>query len=278
MGFCFGVKRAINLVERAARQYGRLETLGPLVHNQRVVDRMAGLGVRAVDNLEEISGPRVVIASHGVGPQVVEEIRSRHLQVIDATCPWVCRAQKAARSLAESSFLVILLGDAEHPEVKGVLGWAGDRGIAVQDEKGLPDLDRLPRRLGIISQSTQSPARFAEFAQRVTDLALARSIELRIVNTICDATKKRQAAALDLAHRVGGMIVVGGRSSANTRRLAELCSGAGVEAHLVETAAEIEEAWLKGHHRLGVTAGASTPDEAIDEVVCRLEELAGQGV
>ena len=228
MGFCFGVKRAIRLVERAAREYGHLETLGPLVHNQMVVDRMAGQGVRAVDSLAEVSGPRVAIASHGVGPQVVEEIRKRRLKVIDATCPWVSRAQKAARRLSQDGFFVILLGDAEHPEVKGVLGWAGDLGIAVQNEGELPDLKRLPRRLGVISQSTQSPTRFAEFAGRVIDLGLGRAIELRIVNTICDATTKRQAAALDLAQRVDGMIVVGGHSSANTRRLAMLCSGAGV--------------------------------------------------
>ena len=278
MGFCFGVKRAIRLVERAAREYGHLETLGPLVHNQMVVDGMAGRGVRAVDSLEEISGPRVAIASHGVGPQVLEEIRKRHFQVIDATCPWVARAQKAAQRLTQAGFLVILLGDAEHPEVKGVLGWASDRGIAVQNEGELPDLKGLPRRLGVISQSTQSPERFAEFARKIVDLGLGRSIELRIVNTICDATPRRQAATLDLAQRVDAMVVVGGQSSANTCRLALLCSGSGVETRQVETADDIEETWLESHHRVGVTAGTSTPDEAIDGVVRRLEELAGRGV
>ncbi len=142
-------------------------------------------------------------------------------------------------------------------------------------EQAITEFDRLPRKLGIISQTTQSPDRFANFAKRLIDLGIAQVSELRLINTICDVTRKRQVAALKLAGTVDLMIVVGGHNSANTQRLAEICSTTGVETHRVEGVGEIEPGWLQGHHRIGVTAGASTPDEVINEVMLALEGLTG---
>lgn len=270
LGFCTGVRRAIDILERKAREVGPVETLGAVVHNQQVVEGLARCGIKAVESLDHLQGNILAISSHGVSPQVLEQIRDRGLQIVDTTCPFVRRAQVAARRLAQAGFLVIVFGEESHPEVQGVLGWAEGKGLATLEP---PRFDKMPRRIGIISQTTQSYAGFARFVASFIDISLATLSELRVVNTICDATRKRQQAALELASRVDLMVVVGGRNSANSRRLAEICAAAGVETYHIERAAEIDPAWLRNHRRVGVTAGASTPDQAIEEVIAKLKHL-----
>lgn len=273
LGFCFGVRRAIKLIESAAKQRQEIATLGPIVHNRLVVAKLAQMGVRVANELTQIRDGIVAIASHGVSPELLSQIQARQLGVIDTTCPTVRSAQKAAKKLAEAGFGVVIFGEASHPEVKGLLGWAGDKAVATLDGEEVADLN-LPRRLGILSQTTQTRSQFTEFTKRVITAVAPYAQELRILNTLCQETQKRQEAALELAERTELMIVVGGRNSANTQRLAEVCSPL-VETHLIETADEIEEGWISDRRRVGVTAGASTPDEAIDEVVARLESFAG---
>jgi 4-hydroxy-3-methylbut-2-enyl diphosphate reductase len=273
IGFCFGVKRAIDMLEKVARERGGVETLGAVVHNQQVLQRLAEINIRVARGIDDIQGDVVAVSSHGVSPQIEEEIRARHIDIVDTTCPFVHRLQNAARRLAESDFFVIIYGDADHTEVKGVLGWAAGKGLATLDENFITKLDPLPRRLGILSQTTQIPAHFTEFVKRLVDGAFTRDSELRIIDTICHDIRKRQAQALELANRVDLMLVIGGRNSANTNRLAELCSTA-TETHLVETAEEISPSWFQGKHHIGVTSGASTAEATIDEVLARLEALA----
>ncbi|MGB2884732.1 MAG: 4-hydroxy-3-methylbut-2-enyl diphosphate reductase [Dehalococcoidia bacterium] len=270
MGFCFGVRRAIELVEKAAGERGPLQTLGALVHNRQVVDRLELCGVSVAASLDELQGNIVAIASHGVGPEGMEQVRIRGFEVIDATCPFVRKAQVVAKRLGKAGFWVLVFGDAAHPEVRGVLGWAGENASASLE---VPRLDKLPRRLGILCQTTQNQERFAEFVAGVISHKSAKFTELRIFNTICDATSKHQVAALALAGRVDLMLVVGGQDSANTKRLARICADTGVPTYHIEAAAEVDPRWLRGHYRVGVTAGASTPDEVIDEVVRALEEV-----
>jgi 4-hydroxy-3-methylbut-2-enyl diphosphate reductase len=272
-GFCFGVRRAINLLEKVARERGGVETLGAVVHNQQVLQKLAEIGVRVVNNIEDIKGDIIVTSSHGVSPDLEDKIRARHNEVISTTCHDVRRAQAAAEKLAESDFFVIVYGDADHPEVKGILGWAKGQGLATTDEKLVAALDPLPRRLGILSQTTQVPAHFAEFVKKIIDLALTKNSEIRIIDTICHDLRERQAAALELAHRAELMLVVGGYSSANTNRIAELCSQV-TETHLIETADDIRPAWLKGKKHIGVTSGASTAEETVDGVMKRLKDMA----
>ncbi|MBE9500947.1 MAG: 4-hydroxy-3-methylbut-2-enyl diphosphate reductase [Dehalococcoidia bacterium] len=269
-GFCTGVRRAIDILERAARDLGPVETLGPVVHNQQVIERLAQSGIRVIESLDHVQGNILAVSSHGVSPQVLEEMRKRGLKVIDTTCPIVRRAQIAARRLADAGFWVIIFGEENHPEVQGALGWAGGKGFATMEVSAL---GRAPRRVGILSQTTQSFSAFAHFIAQFAQSRLNRLSELRIVNTICDATRRRQQSALELSKRVDLMLVIGGRSSANTRRLAEICSTAGVETYLVEEAEEIDPLWLQYCSRIGVTAGASTPEEAVEAVVARLEQL-----
>lgn len=270
MGFCCGVKRAINIIEKAAQKYGRLETLGPVVHNRQVVERLSQQGIQEIEHLEELHGPVVAIPAHGVGPQVLAELKARNFTIVDATCLMVRRVQRAAQKLAQAGFYVVVFGDPEHSEVIGVLGWTGEKGRAVLTPEEVAD---CPRRLGIISQTTQSPSRFADFVKGVVDTCLGLGSEIHVVNTVCQATLERQAACLELAQDVDLMLVVGSPTSANTRRLAEVCATAGVEIHLMEKAADLDGAWLVGRERVGVTAGASTPDEVVGEVVQRLEAL-----
>jgi 4-hydroxy-3-methylbut-2-enyl diphosphate reductase len=272
-GFCFGVRRAINLLEKVARERGGVETLGAVVHNQQVLDKLAEIGVNVVDNIEDIKGDVVVTSSHGVSPDLEESIKARNIDVVSTICRSVRRAQVAAKRLADSGFFVIIYGNGEHPEVKGILGWAKGQGLATLDEKSVAALDPLPSRIGMLSQTTQVPAHFAEFVKKIIDIALVKDAEIRIIDTICYDSQERQAAALELARRADLMLVVGGRSSANTNRLAELCSEL-TETHLIETADEIQPSWVEGKDIIGVTAGASTDERTVNEVIKRLEGMA----
>jgi len=273
IGFCFGVKRAIDLIEKVARERGGIETLGAIVHNQQVLQKLAQHGVRTAKSLDDIRGDAVAIGAHGVSPKMEAEIRKRCFVVIDTTCPFVHRAQVAARRLAESGFFVVIYGEADHPEVKGILGGTNGKGIATLDESFLTGFKRLPRRLGILSQTTQIPIYFNEFVKKMIDHTLSKDAELRIIDTICHDIRERQQAAIELAGKVDLMFVIGSHTSANTTHLAELCARF-CKTHFVETAAQIRPSWLRGHHHLGVIGGASTAEETINEVVAKLEAMA----
>ncbi|MFC1937173.1 4-hydroxy-3-methylbut-2-enyl diphosphate reductase [Chloroflexota bacterium] len=272
IGFCFGVRRAIDIVEKAARGRGGVETLRAIVHNEPVLRKLATMGVRVARDIGDIQGKVVAISAHGVSPEVEEDIRQRNIEIIDTTCPFVHRAQVVARRLNESGFFVVVYGDANHPEVKGVLGWAKNRGMATIDSNFVASLNTLPRHVGVLSQTTQVPADFNHFVKEVIDFALTKDSELRIIDTICYEIRERQVAALELANRVDLMLVVGGHNSANSNHLAELCSTI-TPTHLVETASEIQKSWFGGRSQIGITAGASTGDETIEEVVNYLESV-----
>ncbi len=273
-GFCFGVQRAINTLEKVARERGGVETLGAVVHNQQVLQKLSKIGVKVVNNVDAIKGDTVVTSSHGISPDLEKKIRAHHNEIISTTCGNVQRAQTAAAKLAKSGFFVIVYGDAAHPEVKGILGWVKGKGIATTNEKVVAALNPLPRKLGILSQTTQVPVHFGEFVKKIIDLALTKNSEIHIIDTICNDLRERQADALELAKRSDLMLVVGGRSSANTNRLAEICAQV-TETHLIETAGEIQPVWLKAKKHIGVTSGASTDESTVDEVMKKLPEMTG---
>jgi 4-hydroxy-3-methylbut-2-enyl diphosphate reductase len=270
-GFCFGVRRAIKLVEKAHREYGEIVTLGPIVHNQQVVDRLASMGIEVVRDFSQMKGRAVAITAHGAPPELLDEIALSGSTVIDTTCPIVRSAQKSAKKLAGSGYKVIIFGEEDHPEVKGLLGWAGSNAVATLDSGQIANMD-LNRRAGILSQTTQNKNKFLDFINQAYTTAFHDVRELRVVNTICDETEKRQDAALELARKSDLVLVVGGRNSANTKRLAEICSTL-VETHLIETDNEIEANWLYGKEHVGVAAGTSTPDKSIDSVVDKVRAL-----
>ncbi len=272
IGFCFGVRRCIDILEKAAREHGRVESLGAPVHNHQVLTGLASSGVHIARTMDEIKGNVAAISAHGVGPLVESELRARFDRVLDTTCPFVRRAHIAARRLTKAGFFVVVYGEADHPEVKGILGWANDYGLATLDYDFVLT-NKLPRRLGILSQTTSVSPRFAEFTKKVIDSTLVRDAEIRITDTICHDFRERQESALNLARKAEIMLVVGSHTSANTKHLVELCATV-TKTRLVETDAEIKKDWFKGRSRVGVTSGASTPDETISKVLSRLKEIA----
>jgi 4-hydroxy-3-methylbut-2-enyl diphosphate reductase len=276
MGFCFGVRRAVEMMEDATLERGPMVSLGSVVHNPQVVSGLKTKGLDVIASLEEVSERPVAITAHGVSESVVRELEAKNVPIIDTTCPIVTRSQQWAKRLAEDGFAVIIFGDPNHKEVRGVLGWAPGKAFAVTSIEQLAGLpDDLPTRIGVLSQTTETEGHFADFVRALLEQRMDRISELRVINTLCNATTSQQAAAQELAHQVDLMFVIGGRESANTRHLAEVAREEGVETYHVESADEIRPEWLAGHDRVGVTAGASTPDDAVDAVVSRLRLLAG---
>jgi len=271
-GFCFGVKRALELVAKAAGDQSRsVATLGALIHNPQEIARLEARGIHHVHSLDEVPTGAVALSAHGVDPGVEEEARRRGLEVIDATCPFVKRAHCHISALAEAGYAVVILGDPGHREVEGLAARAAGRAdivSAADQAAALP----LRERYGLVVQTTQRP----EALRAVAGALAERCRELRVFNTICEATIKRQESARALAQQAEVMIVVGGRNSANTARLREICESAGARTYHIETADELEADWLAGADRVGVTAGASTPEWIIGEVVARLRDLAAE--
>ncbi len=274
-GFCFGVKRAINTAfEAAGKGQGRVYCLGPLIHNPQEVERLNKAGVVTVEDFLSLQpGDSLIIRSHGVPPSVLAQARAKGLTIIDLTCPFVGKAQRDAEALKKEGYQVVVVGEKKHPEVQSILGYAGDNAVVVENAGDLDGLV-IQGRVGIVAQTTQSYGNFSEIVLKLLGL----SKELKIHNTICSSTKERQEAARVLAERVDVMLVVGGRNSANTSRLADLCRRAGRHTYHIEVADEIRHEWLIGAARVGVTAGASTPDWVVEGVIRKLVEEGGKKV
>ena len=264
-GFCFGVKRAMDMVDAARREReGTITTLGPIVHNQQVIGRMERGGVGTAARLEEISGGTVVLSAHGVAPAIPLQARAQGLDVLDATCPFVTKVHRMAKLLLEQNYQILLVGDAGHTEVRGVMGAIEALGGAAIRVSSVEDVRKLTlgKKVGILSQTTQNSATFAAIVAEV-----CRTVpDVRALNTICGATDELQDAAADMARQVEIAFVIGGRSSANTRRLRDLCEAQGIPAYHIETADEILPEWIAGKSVIGLTAGASTPDWIIEDV------------
>jgi len=268
-GVCFGVKRALRLAEEALSAGTPVCSLGPLIHNPQEVGRLVESGFQVVESLDEApEGATVLVRSHGVSPDVVAEAKRRGHQIIDATCPLVRRVQTLATTLEREGYQVIVAGDAPHPEVRAIRGHAPSA-VVVSDPSAVAEMDAADR-VALVAQTTFSPEVFREMAATLVRCGLG---EVRVIRTICTATVARQRSAAELAERVDLMIVIGGRNSANTNRLAERCAAHGVPTYHVEVADEVEPAWLAGRPRVGVTAGASTPQWIIDAVCQRIRRL-----
>lgn len=268
-GFCWGVERALEVARNAAAEApGPVNTLGPLIHNPGVIADLQQLGVGVISRTDEVTSGTVILRSHGVPKEIGEELATAGLNVLDATCRFVTSAQDKAARLRAQGYLVVIVGEKDHPEVLALRSYAGEESLVAETPLDLPD--ELPNpRVGVVVQTTQSKERLADLVAYLAP----RARELLVHNTICSATEQRQTAAIAMARDVDVVIVVGGKNSGNTRRLAELCALEQPRTHHVETAAEIEPTWLRDARVVGVTAGASTPPEQIDAVICRLQEI-----
>ncbi|MDK2901124.1 MAG: small subunit ribosomal protein ispH, lytB [Thermosediminibacterales bacterium] len=270
-GFCFGVKRALNLLEGALNQKKPIYTLGPLIHNPQVVEYFKKRGVKVVENLSQINKQNAVIVfrTHGVSPEIFSEARERGLSIIDATCPFVKRVQKKARQLLRQGYQVIIVGDPLHPEVQAINSWCENKAKIVNNQADLNNL-HFCDKLGVVSQTTTNKDIWAKIVEDLKQ----KFPEAKTFNTICNATSQRQKAAKELASAVDLMIVIGGYNSSNTRKLAELCKNIGTKTYHIEEAKELDPAWLKKAKNVGITAGASTPDWIIKEVISKMKEIS----
>lgn len=272
-GFCFGVTRAVELAKHIVKEKELVFTLGPLIHNPQVVEKLAGAGIRSIEEIERIPpGSTVIVSAHGVGREVINRLRELKADIADASCPFVRKAQDLAYSLGTKGVWVVIVGDKEHPEVKGIVSCAGKQAVVV---KGPAEAGELPflAKAAVLAQTTQPLANF----QAVVDILRKKTGCLEVYDTICHATDLRQRATLKLAREVGVMVVVGGANSANSGRLAELSRKTGTPTYHVETAGELKEEWFSGISTAGLAAGASTPDWIIEEVQRRMKEL-GEGM
>jgi 4-hydroxy-3-methylbut-2-enyl diphosphate reductase len=270
-GFCYGVREAIDKAKESASTGRVTHTLGQVVHNEGVIAELQRVGVQTVESLDDVDrGAAIVIRAHGVRPDVMARAEERGLDVIDGTCTWVIQEQKELMKLVEEGYTIVLLGTPRHPEVVGLLGFAPDA-IVVDDE---PEWEKIPRKkkMALISQSTQPPWKFEQLAA----FMVSRSHELKIVNTVCPVTIRRQQDTLETAREVDLMVVVGGRSSANTKELTRLCEIVGTKAIQIESVADLADAEAFTDAKVvGITGGTSTPIEDLQAVAERILELAG---
>lgn len=266
-GFCFGVRRAINIAFKAVEESKKpIYSLGPLIHNPQEVRRLEEKGIYEASDIGALKeGDTVIIRTHGTSPQVLEELTSKGVNVVNATCPFVVKAQKLAEKLYKDGYQVVIVGEGDHPEVVGILGFTMNDAWVIQRAEDVKCLPSRPR-IGVVAQTTQSLDNF----KSVVCALVEKTDELKIFNTICHATSQRQASAIELAKKVDIMIVVGGRNSANTTRLASLCRSLGVKTYHIETAEEIDMNWFDNAQEVGVTAGASTPDWVIQDVLNKI--------
>lgn len=269
-GFCFGVERALKVVEKTREKTaGAVYILKEIVHNTTIVKNLNERNIRSIPSADEVSEGTLIISAHGISPQMREKIMNKGLNVVDTTCPLVTRIHKSAKNFADQGYSVILYGDKKHDEVIGVLGEAPDKIFVIADETELDSLPRFNGKLALISQSTQSMEVFDLIESKLKE----KYPHLVVENTICDPTQKRQNAVLDLAPRVDLMIVVGSQNSSNSVRLLELSRSLCPQAYLINTAGEVQPEWFEKVTKAGLTAGASTPDFLVKDIILKMGEF-----
>ncbi|MGD1075170.1 MAG: 4-hydroxy-3-methylbut-2-enyl diphosphate reductase [Thermodesulfovibrionales bacterium] len=269
-GFCFGVKRAIDTTfAKAEKQREGVFTFGPLIHNPQVIEKLRAKGVAPTEDICCDDIKALIIRTHGISLHLMEKATQRGYEVIDATCPFVKKAQHFAKLLKEEGYQVVILGDREHPEVRGLMGYGGNDVLVTDGREQLP---ALRNRVGIVVQTTQPVEALKKLCNRIIE----QSKEIKVYNTICNSTALRLMETEEMAKKVGVMIVVGGRNSANTTQLARLCASLPVRTYHIETAVELEREWFAGVERVGITAGASTPEWIIRDVQERIKDIGGR--
>ncbi|MDP2168378.1 MAG: 4-hydroxy-3-methylbut-2-enyl diphosphate reductase [Thermodesulfovibrionales bacterium] len=271
-GFCFGVKRAINIAfDVAKKEKSGVYTFGPIIHNPQVIERLKTVGVMPIESLRGLRKKglnAVIIRTHGVPADIMQRLEKIGCKIIDATCPYVKKAQQYAKLLCDEGYQVVILGDKRHPEVEGIMSYAGKNAVVVDAESGIP---HLKSRVGIVVQTTQP----LEALRGLLSSAIGQTKEIKVYNTICSSTALRLEETETVARKADVMIVVGGKNSANTTQLANLCRSLSVPTYHIETASEIKEKWMKGSKVVGITAGASTPDWIINDVKKRIKDIGG---
>jgi 4-hydroxy-3-methylbut-2-enyl diphosphate reductase len=268
-GFCFGVKRALKIAQNIRKEReGEVVTLGNLIHNKRVVEELNNKGITSIEDISQIEEGTVIIRSHGISPKVIEELQKKEIEIINATCPFVKRIQKLAEKLADEDYEIIIVGNHKHPEIKALKGYTKGKEVIIEDLKEVLSLPKKSKR-AVIAQSTQDISLFKE----IVKCLLGRTRELRVFNTICDSTRIRQNSTTELARQVQVMFIVGDRKSSNTNKLYNLSKKIQPRTYFIEEAKDITPEMISYVEEIGISAGASTPQELIEEVIDRIKKL-----
>jgi 4-hydroxy-3-methylbut-2-enyl diphosphate reductase len=265
-GFCFGVRRAVDLAQKVAAKYKKAYTLGPIIHNPQEVKRLSKLGIKTIKSFKSIKDGLIILRTHGIPLSLYEQLKKKKgIETIDAVCPFVKKAQNIVEELSEKKEMIIIVGEKAHPEVKALISYGGKNCIVIENIEDARKI-KIKMPINIVSQTTQTQKNFNEIVRY-----LKRYNKVRIFNTICKATLDRQKSAYKLAKNVDLMIVVGGKNSGNSTRLSQICKSL-IKTYHIETADDIKRSWFKGAKKVGITAGASTPDWIIAGVKKKIEE------
>ena len=265
-GFCFGVKRAIDMVYEEAAKGGKVYTLGPVIHNEQVVSDLESKGVKVVDNIESLDAGQdttVIIRSHGVPEEIINRLKEKNIRIVDATCPFVSKIHHIVKEKYNEGYHIVVIGNAKHPEVEGVCGWCGNSAdvIGSVEEAGKYS-NYKDKKLCVVSQTTFNYKKF----QDIVDILVKKSYDIVVMNTICNATEERQTEAGTIARLSDAMIVIGGKHSSNTQKLYEICKAECLNTHFIQTLDDLDLKKLQSFRSVGITAGASTPNNIIKEV------------
>jgi len=267
-GFCFGVKRAIKIAEETPNS----KTYGPLIHNKDEINRLKdGFNIGLANSLDDVEDKdSIVIRTHGIPKKELAELKRRDTKIIDATCPYVTTPQKIVEKMSLEGYSIVIFGDKNHPEIKGVVSYAKDLDDAfiVLDESELDDLP-LKSKVAVVAQTTRKPSDFL----KITSALILKHKEIRIFNTICNATFENQDSALELAKKADVMVVIGGKHSSNTKQLHSICKSCCSDSYLIENETELKSEWFKDKNLCGISAGASTPDWIVQNVIKEIENI-----
>lgn len=269
-GFCFGVKRAVGIAEKFLRHNKRAYSIGPIIHNPSVVGDLSKKGLKVISDIKKAKNSYIIIRSHGISPRLIEKARRLSIGMLDATCPFVKRSHGIVNLLKREGYHIIIVGERSHPEIKALTEVAGSHCDVIAGKEGLKRIGCGKKKIAAVAQTTLSRDKFLRIT---SDILSMNCFEYRIFDTICNDVVKRQTEAKHLADEVEVLLVVGGRISANTRHLAQICRGAGARTHHIETERELKPSWFKTNDSVGVISGASTPEDIVDRVVLKLKSM-----
>lgn len=265
-GFCFGVKRAVDMVYAEADKNNRVFTLGPIIHNEQVVEDLEKKGVKVIDSVNDIDkgeNTTVIIRSHGVPEKVIDMLREKKVNIVDATCPFVSKIHKIVKKASEEGKTVIIIGSDNHPEVDGIKGWCVNEPVVLESvEEARKFTSDSTKKLRVVSQTTFNYKKFKD----IVDILSKKSYDIDVMNTICNATEERQTEAGTIARQSDAMLVIGGKHSSNTQKLYEICRKECENTYFIQTLDDLDLKQFQSFRSVGITAGASTPNNIIKEV------------
>ena len=266
-GFCFGVKRAIKIAENAKDA----ATIGPLIHNNEEINRLKlNFNVKTLEGIDGLTEEKkAIIRTHGITKNDLFRLQNSDIKVIDATCPFVTKPQQICEKMSKEGYDIVIFGDENHPEVKGVKSYAAGKVYVILDESELDDI-KLSQKVAVVSQTTRKVEKFMQ----IVNYLMLKTKEVRVFNTICNATLENQEAVKELAERADVMIIIGGKNSSNTKQLYLISKNFCSDSYLIENESELNKEWFSGKNHCGVTAGASTPDWIIQNVIDKIKEFS----